>query len=602
MIISLSFSLPTDGPPVLAATLVDLVELVMQYPLTAISIAGACGILIGWLSRRCGVEEARQSNEVIDETRELRWRHEKLVLVERQQVEKQTRLDAFIERLASRSDAGAALSLLTFALAERIREARQKVGTDLARMKAIRNRLDEITVPVERGKEVVGMSRGMADSQVARLEEAREALREISAASRRIEDSAEDCAGDVEKIGELRRDVVTLKTRILDLPPGWATSADEMDGRLRELLSTIKAPQLAPVREILLVDGALTASLSGTAVIDLPSAAASVISVLDRLIDKRKADAKAGENESAAQANAKSHTQPDLELELKALTDEAPEWLLDSNPDFSTWQSSEDKEDRPIRIGQWIDEDRPGREFDGVALSGPSWEIDAPAPPQTNGFLKPHGHANGKAHSEDDSVSKELGKGNNLLAGLGIGTIGTEAAEVSPREVSDEDSDRSLVLFCSNKVELWGKEIYRGARCRARAIREFPSWANWISIGRLDTGERVFAPIRSASLRSGHSLDAFGFNGSNELFYGARHLGLFCETVPNEVETRFTYGGWGFGHRSRDIAPEIEELQAAGWEGREIPADTVFEIVIHEELPKLGSLDRLIDDEVRGSR
>lgn len=601
MTISLSFSLPTDGPPVLAATLVDLVDLVMQYPLTAIGIAGGCGMLIGWLSRRCGVEEARETNEVIDETRELRWRHEKLVLVERQQVEKQTRLDAFIERLASRSDAGAALSLLTFALAERIREARQKVGTDLARMKAIRNRLDEITVPVERGKEVVGMSRGMADSQVARLEEAREALREISVASRRIEDAAEACVSDVEKIGELRRDVVTLKTCILDLPPGWATSADEMDGRLRELLSTVKAPQLAPVREILLVDGALTASLSGTAVIDLPSAAGSVISTLDRLMDQRKADAKAGESESVAQSNVQSNTAPNPEGESKALDDDVPEWLLDANSDFSAWQSSGDKEDRPIRIGQWIDEEEPDRELDGVALSGPSWGIDAPAPPQTNGFLKPHGHenTNGKVHAEEDSVSKGISSGNNLLTRLGMEN---ESTKVPPSEVSEEDFDRSLVLFCSNKVELWGKEIYRGARYRARAIREFPSWANWISIGRLDTGERVFAPIRSASLRSGHSLDAFGFNGSNELFYGARHLGLFCETVPNEVETRFTYGGWGFGHRSRDIAPEIEELQAAGWEGREIPADTVFEIVIHEELPTLGSLDRLIDDEVRGSR
>ncbi len=96
--------------------------------------------------------------------------------------------------------------------------------------------------------------------------------------------------------------------------------------------------------------------------------------------------------------------------------------------------------------------------------------------------------------------------------------------------------------------------------------------------------------------------DPFGFNGTNELFYGARHLGLFSETCPNEVETRFTYGGWGFGHRAHEIAPEVEQLQAAGWEGREIPADTVFEIVIHEELPSLGQRDRILEGEVRGVR
>ena len=109
--------------------------------------------------------------------------------------------------------------------------------------------------------------------------------------------------------------------------------------------------------------------------------------------------------------------------------------------------------------------------------------------------------------------------------------------------------------------------------------------------------------MRSASLRSGQSSDPIGFNGSNELFYGARHLGLFSESCPNEVETRFTYGGWGFGHRAHEIAPEVEQLQAAGWEGREIPADTVFEIVIHEELPALGKQDRILEvGQVKGGR
>src|SRR5690606_29389395 len=105
----------------------------------------------------------------------------------------------------------------------------------------------------------------------------------------------------------------------------------------------------------------------------------------------------------------------------------------------------------------------------------------------------------------------------------------------------------------------------------------------------------VLAPIRTASLRNGQSADSFGFNGTNELFYGARHLGLFSEACPNEVETRFTYGGWGFGHRAHGIAPEVEQLQAAGWEGREIPSDTVFEIAIHEELPSLHEEDRLLE-------
>jgi hypothetical protein len=157
------------------------------------------------------------------------------------------------------------------------------------------------------------------------------------------------------------------------------------------------------------------------------------------------------------------------------------------------------------------------------------------------------------------------------------------------------EENRSLILFCSNNVELWGHDVYRGAHCRARAIKDFPAWAQWISIRRLETRERVFAPVHTASLCNGQTSNPVGFNGTNELFYGARHLGIFSESCPNEVETRFTYGGWGFGHRANEIAPEVEQLQAAGWEGREIPADTVFEIVIHEQLPRLGKLDRLLE-------
>ena len=166
-------------------------------------------------------------------------------------------------------------------------------------------------------------------------------------------------------------------------------------------------------------------------------------------------------------------------------------------------------------------------------------------------------------------------------------------AEEPTADVPEEN--RSLILFCSNNVELWGHDVYRGAHCRARAIKDFPAWAQWISIRRLETRERVFAPVHTASLCNGQTSNPIGFNGTNELFYGARHLGIFSESCPNEVETRFTYGGWGFGHRANEIAPEVEQLQAAGWEGREIPADTVFEIVIHEQLPRLGKLDRLLE-------
>jgi len=126
-------------------------------------------------------------------------------------------------------------------------------------------------------------------------------------------------------------------------------------------------------------------------------------------------------------------------------------------------------------------------------------------------------------------------------------------------------------------------------------VRRPPDWAQWVSLRRLDTGERVFAPVSAAIFSNDDPSVSAGFNGSNELFYGARHLGMFAESCPNEVETRFTYGGWGFGHRVSDMDSVSESLQASGWAGREIPADTVFEVALHADLPALGENDEVLE-------
>ncbi len=150
------------------------------------------------------------------------------------------------------------------------------------------------------------------------------------------------------------------------------------------------------------------------------------------------------------------------------------------------------------------------------------------------------------------------------------------------------DDDFSMVLFCSNKPEWWDSNIYQGSRARARKITEVPGGINWIGIRRLDTGDQVFCRITKDELQGNGEGHPLGFNGSNELFYDAHHLGMFAESCKGDVETRFTYGGWGFGHRVNGF--DIEEVpgppQASGWGGKKIPVDTVFEMTVFAKLPQ----------------
>ncbi len=159
--------------------------------------------------------------------------------------------------------------------------------------------------------------------------------------------------------------------------------------------------------------------------------------------------------------------------------------------------------------------------------------------------------------------------------------------EDSPVTEEKPEEDFSMVLFCSNRPEWWNRNIYQGSRARAREISEVPGGVNWLGIRRLDTGEQVFCRISKDDLLGSGEGRPVGFNGSNELFYDARHLGLFAESCKGEVETRFTYGGWGFGHKVNGFATEIEPgpPQASGWKGEKIPLDTVFEISVFSKLP-----------------
>lgn len=602
---------PLDGlPEVMAASFLavswpEALEYLTAHAPAAVLIAGALGILVGWLAKQRSLADAMAEDPAPTTPGfdELLWRHEKLVLVERQQVEKQARLDHFAEAFPALPDASLrALALSSYLLAERVREARQKVGSDLSRMIAVRDRLDTLLPPLERGREAIGACRGMAEAQAVRLEEARDALRGIADDAVGWEESIRSGGVDLSDKVALRKRLVELKGRIVALPQGWATSSEETDRRIRELLATVNEPGLAPVREVLLVDGALTASLAGVPAIDLTGGVGAVIKAFDLFAKGEKsADVVAGipvkDSDVHPERPSSEERDPGESGDTFLIPEGIPGALPDSDqgsvPGFDFGFPPSGEPDRAFRDPSdfALLKPRPSKGFH---------DLTGGANPVPGGA---EGEGNGNGNGSKAKLSEALVADAPEVTGVDSGWIAAEPGIVVEEPMGDEDEgDRSLVLFCSNDVEIWGKTVYRGARCRARAISEFPLWAHWISIRRLDTGERVFAPLRSANLRTGQHADPFGFNGSNELFYGARHLGLFSESCPNEVETRFTYGGWGFGHRAHEIAPEVEQLQAAGWEGREIPADTVFEIVIHEELPALGPRDRLIEGEVRGKR
>lgn len=544
-----------------------MVDLLSKPVSIAILIAGMLGLIVGWIVRGSEPAPAPVASPVSG-LAELRWRHEKLVLTERQQVEKQTRLDAFANsagRHTSPEEMMVALRL--FVLMERVREARQKTGTDLSRMLAVGERLEAITVGDRRESEAVKTSLRMASLRSATLEETRDLLRGISERILHLEGEASAGRLDLSDGDKgLRRQLREIKGDILALPQGWATSGDETDRQIRELLAMVSHSEIDAVRDILLIDGAMTLSLAGSGGIDLAGAVSEVMEA----VENSKEDEAVLETEVAAA----DHTLiSDTPAESAVLEEPATE---------------EESAEKVNGLGGH------GSKSGASSLSG--------IPFIGNPFLKPAAAPPAPAMMQPDTAFRDPGDFSEPPVRIGKGfhdlTVeNPDAGSIHPSEATWEvpAENRSLVLFCSNDVELWGKDIYRGARSRARAIKGFPDWAQWISIRRLDTKERVFAPVRTASLFNGQTSDPIGFNGTNELFYGARHLGIFSESCPNEVETRFTYGGWGFGHRANEVTPEVEHLQAAGWEGREIPADTVFEIVIHEELPTLEPLDRLLE-------
>jgi hypothetical protein len=145
------------------------------------------------------------------------------------------------------------------------------------------------------------------------------------------------------------------------------------------------------------------------------------------------------------------------------------------------------------------------------------------------------------------------------------------------------------VIFRANDPSLWGSSIFQGENRRALAISDLTVDVSWLRLRRLDTGASVLLPATTADLEqkaNDEQPQPGGFHAGNDCYYGAHHLGVFDESAATDIEIRFTYGGWGFGH-SNDVSGEAADRQCCGWAGEEISAATVFEITVYGERPEL---------------
>ena len=203
----------------------------------------------------------------------------------------------------------------------------------------------------------------------------------------------------------------------------------------------------------------------------------------------------------------------------------------------------------------------------------------------------------------DKQVEKpveEKGKGKKPFSFNPFTSIDSKAdkskeSSLVERQEDDARGDTSkLVIFRSNDPEIWNTTCERSDNQYSISVSEITGDANWLGIKRVDTGEEVFSEVSLPELKLSGDGKAVGFNGSNEYFYGARHLGFFSEQCATEVETRFTYGGWGFGHLATADGDDDNPQQICGWNGHRIPDGTTFEFTLYETRPEWAKEEDVI--------
>ena len=148
------------------------------------------------------------------------------------------------------------------------------------------------------------------------------------------------------------------------------------------------------------------------------------------------------------------------------------------------------------------------------------------------------------------------------------------------------------VIFRGSDPSSWGTAIegpQDGVDC-AVPVDSIRHDINYVRIRRTDTRESVVAAVTKGLLFAPGFTELSGWNGLCEEFFGGRHLGIYAKDVPQEVETKFGVGGWGFGHRF-----DHNDQQEWAWNGR-LVEPTTFEISVGHIGPPVGTVIFRSDD------
>ncbi len=581
---------------------------------------------------------------------ELLWRHEKLALTNQQNSERQDRLSGWVGRMRPDSSLNYPGSRVFF-LSESVREERNQIGADLSRLGLVEERMGELTerllpafgegvVPEE-----ITAWRNRSRDALEDVGRHREVLRDrqkrlggiLSQVSDVSEKVTEEKTLTTELSGQAHQSLDKVLESINDLPGGGLHSATKkLSTRVEKILGDLpeiesgnglssSVQSFANLHEVISIDSSISTAPGKE---ELAARA------------KRARDAfDAAESDTEALTEAPKEPEDQSTQDLKEQPEERVKLFgfvaSEQNEDLSA-KSSEGAITDSIEIEEVEEHNSPKGEqlpdvIEAEVLEKTDNEFNSDSDRKTVVYLDDEGREIESSSEDDqheqsgkDSTSKSVIGAVAAAAGAaGAAAMGAfhkddeKAEEIEETTSKQEDVDsvvhetsdkpaagaeeeiipeteeepveaKSSVVFCGNDPKWWNQNIYRGANARGREVASIPESMKWLSIERKDTGEKAYCRIDGEDIGNNGEGKPVGFNGSNELFYDARHLGIFAESCEGEVETRFTYGGWGFGHRVSgfDISEDEDPPQASGWAGKEISPDTVFEIVVYEELPE----------------